>query len=273
MKLDLHSRLAQTSPKLSATLTLVTAVTASSAVAIANAEGGQRHAHPDKAKSCASSSPCLEESNTSSGIGIEGTSSSGVGVFGYSASNYGMEGESDGFYAAVGGYNYDTASGASGVYGQSEEGYGVTGYSASSTGYAMYAEGNILATGDIYTGGSCHSGCSKTRHQVRFVSSTSQPTTDDVGEAMLRNGVAHVALSADFANTIDTHKPYVVLVTPEGAASLYVASRTSEGFEVRELGGHSNVSFAYRIVAKPYGSSDQRLPFKTARDYSANARR
>jgi hypothetical protein len=255
-------------PTLWATLTLAAAVAASSAVAIANAEGNsQHHVRSDKAKSCSSSGPCFIETNTSTGVGIEGVSSPNAGVYGDSGTYYGVLGASSGFYAAVGGFNYDTSSGASGVYGQSANGPGVTGYSVDN--YAMYAEGNVLVSGEIYTAGNCHSGCSKTRQVASFVPRTSQPTIDDVGESTLRDGVAHVALAADFANAVDARKPYVVLVTPEGEASLYVANRTTSGFDVRQIGGgHSSVSFAYRIVAKPYAVSDERLPFKVVQDTS-----
>ncbi len=276
MKNDLHSR-----PALWATLTLAAVFAASSAVAIANAEGSLK-AHPDKAKACNSTSPCIKETNNSSGmgiegiassgVGIEGTSSSNAGVFGLSSTYYGVLGESSGIDAAVGGYNSDSSSGASGVYGQSQNGFGVTGYAAN--GYAMFAEGDVLVTGEVYTAGSCHSGCSKTRQQASFVSRSSQPTIDDVGESALRDGAAHVALAADFANAIDTHKSYVVLLTPEGDAPLYVTNRNATGFEVRQMGGgHSSVQFAYRIVAKPFAVADERLPFKATKDFSASAPR
>lgn len=268
----LHTRLFQCSPKLWAALTLTAAVTAGSAIAIASAEGAHARVRSDKAKTCSSTSACFQETNSSSGVGIEGNASTSAGVFGYSGSYYGVLGQSNGFYAALGGYNHYTSGGASGVYGQADYGYGVTGYAVS--GYAMYAEGNVLVSGLIYTAGSCHTGCSKTRQQASFVPRTSQPTIDDVGESTLREGVAHVALAADFANAIDTHKPYVVLLTPEGDASLYVTNRNAAGFEVRQIGGgHATVPFAYRIVAKPYAVSDERLPFKNVTDYSARASR
>jgi hypothetical protein len=38
------------------------------------------------------------------------------------------------------------------------------------------------------------------------VSRASEPTIDDIGEATLRNGVAHVILAPDFANAIDTRR-------------------------------------------------------------------
>ena len=87
-----------------------------------------------------------------------------------------------------------------------------------------------------------------------------------MGEATLRGGTARIALAADFANVIDTTKPYVVLLTPEGDANLYVANRSASGFEVRQVGGgRSSIEFAYRIVAKPCGAGDERLPFKAIR--------
>jgi hypothetical protein len=269
MQIDLRSRLARTKPSLWAVVTLAAAVAGTSAITIANADGAH-NPPPAKVKNCALSTPCLDDNNTSSGVGIEGSSSSGAGLLGYSKSYYGVEGESSGFYAAVGGYNTYASTGASGVYGQSENGPGVTGYSVSN--YAISAEGNVIVSGEIYTTGYCKYGCSKTRQQASFVSRTSQPTIDDVGEASIRNGAARVSLAADFANAIDPNKPYVVLLTPEGDASLYVSNRTSTGFEVRETGGgRGSVAFAYRIVAKPFAVADERLPFEAVVDYSALA--
>jgi hypothetical protein len=249
--------------KLWAGLTLAMAVATTGAVAIANAESGmQHHVRPDKARSCKSANPCLDETNGSNGPGVEGNSTNGAGVLGYSPNYYGVAGDSQGPNAGVGGFNSWTSSGASGVYGQSANGFGVTGYS--SNGYAFYAEGDVLVNGEVYTNGGCQSGCSRTRHELSFNGRTSQPTLDDVGEGTLRNGIAHVSLAPDFANAIDPHKPYLVLLTPEGDASLYVASRTPGSFEVRQMGGgHTSIPFAYRIAAKPYGTGSERLPFKT----------
>ena len=270
MRHDLRSRLSHTKPSLWAGFTLAALVAASSAVAIANAEGGQHHARPDKVKQCASSGPCLAESNTSSGVGIQGSSSTGPGLSGTSGAYYGVLGQSGGFFAGVGGYNTDAAAGAAGVYGQSDNGAGVYGYSV--TDYAIIAQGNEYVSGEIYTGGACNNGCNKTRKMLSFVSRVSQPTIDDVGESALRAGAARVALAPDFANAIDAHKPYVVLLTPEGDASLYVTNRTATGFEVRQIGGgHSSVPFAYRIVAKPFAVADERLPLKNVKENAALA--
>jgi hypothetical protein len=207
----------------------------------------------------------------SSGVGVEGTAGPGDGVEGTSTSGYGVAGSSTGKNAGVGGFNSDTTVGvAAGVYGFSSEGFGVFGQTGSSSSYGLFSSGNAFIDGEIFTSGSCKNGCTRTRHVAAFASRTSQPTIDDVGESVLRDGDAQVALAADFANTIDLSKPYVVMLTPEGDAALYVASRTATGFEVRQIGGgRSSIAFAYRIVAKPYGVKDERLPFKIVADGAA----
>ena len=89
------------------------------------------------------------------------------------------------------------------------------------------------------------------------------PTIEDVGEAQLVNGVAHVALDRDFAAAIDPRSGYIVSITPEGITQgvLCVTQRTASGFTVQEnMAGHSSVPFSYRLTAKPYGSNAPRLP-------------
>ena len=243
-----------------AALTLAIALSSGGAIAIANASAQP----PAKVKSCSTSTPCLDESNTGSGNAIEGDANAGVGVFGSSKTNYGTAGESFGIEAGAGGFNHAQAADASGVYGSSDNGYGVFGSTGSSSSYGVVSQGNELVEGEIYTSGNCKNGCSKTRGEASFGTRASEPTIEDVGEAALRNGVARVVLSSDFVNTIDSSKPYVVLLTPEGDASLYVAGRTATGFEVREVGGsRGSAPFAYRIIAKPFGVQDERLPFKS----------
>ena len=89
------------------------------------------------------------------------------------------------------------------------------------------------------------------------------PTIDDVGEAQLVSGVAHVALDPGFASAIDRRSGYIVSITPEGMTQgvLCVTERTMSGFTVREnMNGRSSVTFSYRLTAKPYGSTAPRLP-------------
>jgi len=242
---DFRARILRSSPKLWATLTLTVATAVTGAFVIAGASEGRNGAQPDGSKQhCSSKTACIEATN-SKGPGIEGSSFAGSGIVA------------------------NSSAGAA-LYASGDYGYGV--YAASANNDAIYANGNVQVTGQVYTGGSCKNGCSKTRQEVSFAARTSQPTIDDVGESALRNGVARVALAADFANAIDARKPYVVLLTPEGDGSLYVTNRTASGFEVRQVGGgHSSIPFAYRIVAKPYAVSDERLPIRTVRDYSPRA--
>ena len=221
-------------------------------------------------RTCASQSTgsgCIAGTNTSKGNALFGSNSgSGNGVVGQSvgaAGGYGVYGYSQngvGVYAESSGANsgviplvaYNPASSPQNV---------IEGYSGLGQIFAVSGFGNMFITGEIYTGGSCQFGCSRTRQVASFGARTSEPTLDDVGESTLHDGVAHVALEPDFANAIDGQKRYVVLLTPEGDASLYVSNRSSRGFDVREVGGgHAGIAFAYRIVAKPYGVKDERLP-------------
>jgi hypothetical protein len=140
---------------------------------------------------------------------------------------------------------------------------------------------DVNVSGDLYISGEVYSDCSafpatagsdcNYNPQVRTTSSgtklrsysnsQSLPTMEDFGEAQLVNGQAQVAFEHAFASTIDRGHSYLVFVTPEGDChGLYVASKTSNGFVVRELmSGHSTVAFEYRIVAHPYGDASQRL--------------
>ncbi len=127
--------------------------------------------------------------------------------------------------------------------------------------------GDIHTIGKIYTAGSCSSGCVNDAskpgvHVISYAPSESQPTMEDFGEGQMANGLAYVRFDSAFAKTIDQASNYIVFITPEGdSRGLYVTQKTPAGFSVREnQGGHSTLSFGYRIVAKPYGVSAARLP-------------
>jgi hypothetical protein len=114
----------------------------------------------------------------------------------------------------------------------------------------------------------CVAGCtaasarSPGRAVVSYVATQSLPTIDDFGEATLQNGLAYVRLDPAFANVIDQRSNYLVFITPEGDShGLYVTQKSLRGFAVHEnMGGHSSLAFSYRIVAKPLGKQEQRLP-------------
>jgi hypothetical protein len=89
---------------------------------------------------------------------------------------------------------------------------------------------------------------------------------EDYGSEHLENGAATVTLDPTYAQTVNTGMEYHVFLTPSGDCNgLYVTNKTSNSFEVRELkGGHSNIAFDYRIIAKRNGYEQIRLEDKTA---------
>jgi hypothetical protein len=121
--------------------------------------------------------------------------------------------------------------------------------------------GNINITGQIFTGGTCASGCARTpgKPGVQVQSYTPKeavPTIEDFGEAQLVAGQVYVHLDPVFANAIEQRANYLVFITPEGDnRGLYVTQKSTSGFVVRESqGGRSTLAFSYRIVAKPFGT-------------------
>ena len=206
-------------------------------------------------------------------FGVEGTSTTGIGVEGLSSSYDGVEGGSDG-------------SGAYGVYGYNEstenaETAGVLGFDYYGTG--VWGEGSYGLVGEcagndddeyfgIGTNGfdyaiDCTGSASivvRSRNGEYALATTpksTQPVLEDYGEAQLVNGFASVRLDSAYAATISDATPYLVFVTPDGDTNgLYVTNKTMRGFQVREVrGGHSTLTFDYRIVAKPTGDSHPRM--------------
>ena len=128
--------------------------------------------------------------------------------------------------------------------------------------------GYVNITGQYQVSGACAAGCAVAtathpgRAVVSYVATQSLPSIDDFGEAILKDGYAYVRIDVAFANVIDRTADYLVFITPEGdSRGLYVTRKTAEGFVVREnMGGHSSLAFSYRILAKPLGTQEQRLP-------------
>ena len=136
---------------------------------------------------------------------------------------------------------------------------------------------NPTTTRHIFTAGSCSNGCAQAgpnaRRVVSYAPSESQPSMEDFGQAQLVGGRAFVRIDTAFANVIDKNTDYLVFITPEGdSRGLYVTQKSAAGFEVRENGGgRSNLSFDYRIVAKPFGDDSRRLPTVEMSDRPAAA--
>lgn len=235
---------------------------------------------------------------STSGSGVAGSSSSSVGVNGLSKTGYGVYGQDNGGKktpTGVFGNDIGANLNGAGIAGQSKVGTGVVAVtsssSASNPGAALVAaapngalvfvgvgpgnyavaeldgSGNLSIAGQLVTSSLCQSGCQRTRHVNAYAASAATPTLEDTGEAQLTGGGAYVRLDPAFANAMDPHQGYYVLITPEGDThGLYVAQRTPSGFAVREsFGGHSSAAFAYRIVAHPFGVHVARLPFAQSR--------
>ena len=89
---------------------------------------------------------------------------------------------------------------------------------------------------------------------------------EDAGSAQLTDGKVVVPFERVFAQTVNGEADYHVFLTPNGECEgLYIASKSAQGFEVRELhGGHSNISFDYRLMARRKGYEQVRMEDVTA---------
>lgn len=257
---------------------------------------GAERVQPDTSKTfnCNNNSACVQGVEARGGsYGIIGKSPAGAGVFGeVDSANFptyissGVQGDDYtelSYDSGVSGYS-DVGNGLRGEVGPSSiNGVAVVGITDSATGYLFSGTGNfsgggftdidgygnIITTGLISTGGSCHNGCSKTvggdRRAISYTPRESLPSMEDTGEARLVDGRAYVRIDEALANVIDGGAEYSVFITPEGDnRGLYVTQKSSIGFAVRESqSGRSTLAFAYRIVAKPYADASLRLPMRT----------
>ena len=144
------------------------------------------------------------------------------------------------------------------------------------------ASSDLQMNGDVYITGAIYTNCNgsvpyasaacqdSTLARVRsgsgadydmYAAKHASETLEDEGEAVLRNGTAHVALDPAFASVISSRQPYLVFTTPQGdTRGLYVANRTPQGFDVRETSnGHNSLTFDYRIVGHPIGAETRRM--------------
>lgn len=124
-------------------------------------------------------------------------------------------------------------------------------------------DGNLMCSGTITTSAMGASG------SVVQLYSVASPENwfEDFGSGRLSGGVATIALDPAFTQTISANGEYHVFLTPKGdCEGLYVSGETGRGFEVHEMrGGHSDVEFDFRIVAKRRGYENLRLVDVTAR--------
>ncbi len=224
--------------------------------------------------------------NASSGTahGVYGRSNAGVGVFGTTNAGYTFG------LAGVVGESSPSSQGAAGVYGKSSA-VGVVADSTDSSGtyFPLFAVGENSATNlfgaynaanftscsidplaNLSCSGTISGGTSSRVRQrsaqghrvLTYSAQSSTETIEDFGSAHTFDGSADVRISPDFQSVMERGAQYFVFLTPQGDThGLYVTDKGPSGFEVRENErGRSNVAFDYRIVARPLGATNDRLP-------------
>jgi hypothetical protein len=219
---------------------------------------------------------------SSGGVGVKGTSGTSSSFGGNASfSSAGVWGDS-GTATAIG--VLGTADDGSAVYAESDSGADtstptMSAYNDSSTAGALvfYASSNSFGSGFCLIDRGGNLTCSGSKSAVVPVENGQKMVAlyaveapenwfEDYGSELLENGAATVTLDLIYAQTVNTGMEYHVFLTPSGDCNgLYVTNKTANSFEVRELkGGHSNITFDYRIIAKRNGYEQIRLADKTA---------
>ena len=199
--------------------------------------------------------------NTVSGVlgSYSGTSTSGgVGIYGYNAAASGNQ-----RMGILG--NYNSTSFGIGVYGvgfggglmTSNSDVAVVGWRANNQPYSGYFNGNHV----IANGTKSASVGTSWGNQLLYVTETPEVWFEDIGRGQLVNGQCSIQLDSIFLQVcfIDSLHPIHVFIQEEGECEdLYVITGNT-GFTVHEKrGGHSNVPFSYRIMAKRVHFQDHR---------------
>ena len=129
--------------------------------------------------------------------------------------------------------------------------------------FTVDANGNLHITGNLLVDGTKSSTAKlqSGRQVALYAVESPENWFEDFGNAELKGGVAWVPLDSSFSEATNAALTYHVFLTPNGDSSgLYVARKTSAGFEVREHGdAGSNVTFDYRIVVKRRGFETMRM--------------
>jgi hypothetical protein len=234
-----------------------------------------------------------EADNGTTSYGVHGTSNSGIGVFGQTSTGYGVYGQYvagsvergnccfAGNAAIWADTNQEFVSGA--LLATSDSAPAAAFYSTSpletlwaendtpvATGVSAvvdafglggscstYTNGNLTCTGSL-TGVVRNSA---QRSLEMYAVQATENWYEDAGSGQLRNGSATVQLDKDFSDLANTGMEYQVFPVPNGDCNgLYVTNKTNSSFEVRELhGGHANIAFDYRVIAKRKGMESLRM--------------
>jgi len=118
--------------------------------------------------------------------------------------------------------------------------------------------GNLTCNGSVKGSVKVDNG---SRNVALYAMQSPENWFEDAGSGQLSNGSARIELDPIFAQTVNAGVEYHVFLTPKGdSEGLYVSKETPQGFEVHEQrGGHSNIAFDYRIMAKRIGYEKIRL--------------
>jgi hypothetical protein len=213
---------------------------------------------------CTGTGPCFEAVNSPGGVGVAGGSqggSSGAGVSGVRS-------------GGTGGYGVQASnSGGTGLFAQGNPAIVAgskqpgnpllfQGLGANAPVFHVDSKGNGYFAGKVAAKHVTEQATSTGQLVTTYATQGTSPAVEDFGETVLAGGRGYVRFDARFASVMQGTR-YLVFVTPQGpvAGTLYVTQKTSFGFAVREAPpGRSNVAVDYRIVVRPFGSTEPRLP-------------
>jgi len=234
------------------------------------------------------------EAQSSDGFGLRGLSENYVGAYGVftTPSNTGSG------FSSVGTWGDTNVSGAIAVVGTADDGNALFGKNNTVNHETLYAENdsgfvngntpfvarfagpgsstyceivrdsNDNGTGDLICTGSKSAAVPVDGNRMvrLYAVEAADNWFEDAGGGQLANGVAVVALDPVFAQTVSGDLDYRVFLTPNGdCKGLYVDHKSGSSFEVHEFGGgHSNIAFDYRLMAKRKGFENVRMEDVTA---------
>jgi Collagen triple helix repeat (20 copies) len=191
------------------------------------------------------------------------TNTDNIGVFGATNNTpyWGIGTQGEGGYMGARGNAILTGTGYR--YGMYAQGYGGTGgnyglyaYSTGTASYAVYAAGNLTCSGT-------KAATVRTPDGPRELYSQESPELwlEDFGRATIQNGVAVVALAADFEQTVtvDPNHPMHAFLTPNGEMGNWWIEYSDDAFTVHASSAANGTAFDYRVVAKRKGYEDLRL--------------
>jgi hypothetical protein len=224
------------------------------------------------------------EAYTGDGAGVWARSFGGVGVRGVSRSDAGLFGSSDAFAGVAAVSNsrwfgaYAQAWNGTGLVAAGRRGLWAEGHPAAQLVGDVIVNGNLIVTGWKAAAIPQRDGTRRLLHALE----SPDARFEDFGRARLRHGRARVRLDPAFASAIQRSDYHVFLSAEGECETLFVARRTSHGFEVREQGGgRSGARFSYRVVGKRRDVSGRRFaravlpapPVLPARDLPPRLRR